>query len=170
MYIYNSLAGGNVDAVDNEIDTLDVCLGHRTPTSEAHYHFWSPCLQKDKGYWSNSVAPKLCREESGCTTAPATMAKTGTTSTNTAAFTAGTWDTVIGVARDGHMIIGPFKQDGNSWGCADRDVCNGAFVDGSYVYVGSETFPYVVGCWGPGPAPLYQPGCTKSPCGSLAST
>ena len=31
-YIYNALAGGNVDAVENEGDTLDVCLSHPTPT------------------------------------------------------------------------------------------------------------------------------------------
>jgi len=66
------------------------------------------------------------------------------------------------------MIIGPYKADGTTWGC-DRDVCNGAFVDGSYVYVGSDNFPYVVGCWGPGPDPLYQPGCSSSGCGSRAS-
>ena len=63
------------------------------------------------------------------------------------------------------MIIGPYKPDGEIWGC-DRDVCNGSFVDGSYVYVGSDNFPYVVGCWGPGPDPLYQPGCSNSGCGS----
>lgn len=64
------------------------------------------------------------------------------------------------------MIMGPYKgTDGSTWGCADRDVCNGAFIDGVYVYVGSETFPYVVGCWGPGPAVNYAPTCSSSGCG-----
>ena len=67
------------------------------------------------------------------------------------------------------MIIGPYKENGEIWGC-DRDACNGAFVDGSYVYVGSDNFPYVVGCWGPGPDPLYEPTCSTSGCGSPAST
>ena len=80
-----------------------------------------------------------------------------------------TWDSPIGLARDGHIVIGPYKSDGSTWGCADRDVCNGAFVDGSYVYVGSDTFPYVVGCWGPGPAPLHVPGCTTNGCGATES-
>lgn len=30
-YIYNALAGGNVDAVENEGKSLDVCLSHPTP-------------------------------------------------------------------------------------------------------------------------------------------
>ena len=29
-YIYNSLAAGNLDAIDNEAVNLDVCLGHPT--------------------------------------------------------------------------------------------------------------------------------------------
>lgn len=65
-YIYNALAGGNVDAVENEIATLDVCLSHPTPTSEFHYHFWSGCVVKDKGFWSNSAAPALCKDTNGC--------------------------------------------------------------------------------------------------------
>ena len=30
-YIYNALAGGNVDAVENEGQSLDVCLSHPSP-------------------------------------------------------------------------------------------------------------------------------------------
>ena len=56
---------------------------------------------------------------------------------------------------------------GTTWTCDDRDICNGAFVGDTYVYVGSDTFPYVVGCWGPGPQQLYKPGCSNSGCGTL---
>ena len=63
------------------------------------------------------------------------------------------------------MIIGPYKPDGSTWGC-DRDVCNGTFIDGQYVYVGSDKFPYVVGCWGPGPDPAFAPTCSNSGCGA----
>ena len=59
---------------------------------------------------------------------------------------------------------------GTTWTCDDRDICNGAFVGDSYVYVGSDTFPYVVGCWGPGPQQLYEAGCSNSSCGTLAAT
>ena len=48
-YIFNSLAFGNMDAVENEGDTLDVCMSHPSPTGDFHYHFWSPCLKKDQG-------------------------------------------------------------------------------------------------------------------------
>ena len=67
------------------------------------------------------------------------------------------------------MIIGPYNSAGNQWGC-DRDVCNGNFVDGSYVYVGSSSFPYVVGCWGPGPDPVVAPSCTTNGCSSRTSS
>ena len=66
--------------------------------------------------------------------------------------------------------MGPRKNtSGDLWTCADRDVCNGAFIGDQYVYVGSDQFPYVVGCWGPGPKPEYEPGCTKNGCGGQAS-
>jgi hypothetical protein len=84
-------------------------------------------------------------------------------------YSVDTYDVPIGLARDGHVIIGPYKADGTTFGCDDRDVCNGAFIDGQYVYVGSSTFPYVVGCWGPGPDPAFEPGCTNSGCGPTAS-
>ena len=80
-----------------------------------------------------------------------------------------TYDVPIGLARDGHLIIGPYKKEGGNFGCDDRDVCNGAFIDGQYVYVGSATFPYVVGCWGPGPDPVHAPKCSSSGCGETVS-
>jgi len=74
-YIYNALAGGNVDAVENEGMTLDTCLSHPTPMSEYHYHFWSGCIVKQKGFWSDSVAPALCKDTANCQQKPATMTK-----------------------------------------------------------------------------------------------
>ena len=32
-YIFNALGGGNVDAVETEVTTLDVCLSHPTPSN-----------------------------------------------------------------------------------------------------------------------------------------
>ena len=54
--------------------------------------------------------------------------------------------------------------------CEDRDQCNGAFIDGQYVYVGSHEFPYVVGCWGPGPEVEFAPDCSNNTCGSTDSS
>jgi len=65
-YIYNALAAGNTDAVENEGNTLDVCLSHPSPFSEFHYHFWGSCLKKDMGYWSDTVSPPLCKATYGC--------------------------------------------------------------------------------------------------------
>jgi len=36
--IFNGLAAGNLDAVENEWVTLDECLSHPTPFGEYHYH------------------------------------------------------------------------------------------------------------------------------------
>jgi len=164
--IYNALAGGNVDAVENELDTLDVCTSHPSPNSEFHYHYWGACMRKDYGYWSDTEAPDLCRDIDDCLNDTANYMKTGSLSGQTDTYTAANWDDPIGLGMDGHVLLGPYKSDGTSWDCADRDVCNGAFVDGSYVYVGSDTFPYVVGCWGPGPDTLHVPGCTTNGCGA----
>jgi len=111
-YIYNALAGGNVDAVENEGATLDVCLSHPTPFSEYHYHFWSSCLKKGYGFWNDSESPNLCKDTNGCVGNPAEFTRSKATSSQTAAYTASNWDEVIGIARDGHMIIGPYKPNG----------------------------------------------------------
>lgn len=58
---------------------------------------------------------------------------------------------ILGLARDGHVIVGPYNEAGELWACDEHDFCNGTFLaDGSYAYVMTTTFPYVVGCWGPG--------------------
>ena len=58
--------------------------------------------------------------------------------------------TILGVAKDGHLIIGPYIN-GKMINCFKQlDQCNGMFLpDGSYVYVFTNTFPYSVGCLGP---------------------
>lgn len=78
---------------------------------------------------------------------------------------------VYGLARDGHVIYGPYNGDGELWTCDDHDVCNGFFLDdGSYGYASTMTFPYIVGCWGPGPAQEYAASCTDNGCSSSAFT
>lgn len=56
------------------------------------------------------------------------------------------------MAKDGHKIIGPYKEEGTQWSCNDLDVCNGIrdLSANNYTYVGVTTFPYMVGCYGPG--------------------
>ena len=58
----------------------------------------------------------------------------------------------MGLAKDGHIIVDPYNSSGELWSCDDHDVCNGVFLaDNSYAYAMTYTFPYVVGCFGPGP-------------------
>jgi len=65
----------------------------------------------------------------------------------------GTYGGFYGLAKDGHVIYGPFNAAGETWACDDVDMCNGFFLDdGSYGYASTIRFPYIVGCWGPAAA------------------
>ena len=164
-YIYNALALGNLDAVENEGDTLDICMSHATPQGSFHYHFAGACLKRDFGGWSDTEAPNLCSSYDDCILRTGSFTRSYVTDNQTKAYTRYNWDDVIGLARDGHVIIGPYHTGGSTWGCS-RDQCNGRFIDGSYVYVSSDSYPYVVGCWGPGPAIEFGPICSNNACTS----
>lgn len=71
---------------------------------------------------------------------------------------------------DGHVIQGPFNEDDELWSCDDVDICNGFFMaDGSYAYAATTFYPYLVGCWGPGPSTkTHIPGCSTNACGDGA--
>ena len=64
-WLYNALDGDNLDAVEQESRSLDVCLSHPSPFGAYHYHAWSPCLKKS---WigSTSKAPALCKDVDDC--------------------------------------------------------------------------------------------------------
>ena len=133
-----------MDAVQEEYRTLDVCLSHPSPFGQYHYHAWSPCL---KTSWSGSTtdAPALCKDTDGCTLE------------NLSQFIldAGYYDSsnnggIIGIAKDGHLLVGPYNNQGDLWSCGDFDICNGTYdANGNYVYAATGTFPYQLGCWGP---------------------
>lgn len=55
----------------------------------------------------------------------------------------------IGIAKDGHILWGPYKDDGTLWSDCDVDFCNGATINGAYGYASTSFFPYTVGCFGP---------------------
>lgn len=76
---------------------------------------------------------------------------------------------VYGIAKDGHVIYGPYNRWGEIWECEDLDYCNGFFLpDTSYGYASTTFFPYTVGCWGPaqGQLDLFKASCSKSSCNS----
>ena len=59
----------------------------------------------------------------------------------------------IGIAKDGHIVYGPYDDSGMLFKGEDVDVCNGLTIDGTYAYVSTSFHPYFVGCWGPGNKP-----------------
>ena len=71
---------------------------------------------------------------------------------------------VIGIAKDGHLLVGPYSNDsGDLWQCYDHDICNGTIdEDGNYVYVATTTFPYHLGCWGPAARQTYPADCSET--------
>jgi hypothetical protein len=70
---------------------------------------------------------------------------------------------IIGVAKDGRAIYGPYKADGTLWQPCEVDMCNGAIVNGKYSYVSTLFYPYFVGCWGPSNDGNLSPTCTSKP-------
>jgi hypothetical protein len=79
---------------------------------------------------------------------------------------------VVGIAKDGHVIFGPYNANGELWACDDLDFCNGFFLtDTSYAYASTTFFPYTVGCWGPADGQLgdFTPSCTTNACGDAES-
>jgi len=73
--------------------------------------------------------------------------------------------TVLGVAKDGHLIIGPYDENGNQYDCNKIDICGGTFLsNGNYVYVYQNIFPYAFNCFGPGAANTYDASCSTNTC------
>jgi hypothetical protein len=56
---------------------------------------------------------------------------------------------IIGYALDGFPIFGPFDSTGALH--IGLDSCNGKIVNGSYAYYATIEYPYLLGCFGPGP-------------------
>merc|ERR1711908_243091 len=135
-----------MDAVQYEAFGLDECVSHANPFNELHYHSLTPCMgSTNRG--SQSEKPGLCKNNPDCMNLDKTMEYTRSGWQDT-----DNYGGVYGIARDGHVIYGPYNADGEIWGCDDHDVCNGFFTaTGEYAYASTSTFPYIVGCWGPGP-------------------
>lgn len=73
---------------------------------------------------------------------------------------------VIGMAKDGRLIYGPYKTGAVTWDHCDVDICNGRMMGNYYSYVTTDFFPYTIGCWGPGSYiddSLLFPTCTNYP-------
>jgi len=112
---------------------------------------------------STSVSPGACKDSNDCKTAPIDFGLAGGWTETSQ------WGGMVGVAKDGHPIYGPYNSDGELWTCDDHDICNGRFFDnGTYGYVATTTFPYIVGCFGPADQQTAKVTCTESSCSSTA--
>ena len=105
------------------------------------------CMKTGSDYRSATTSPEMCVEEYDCYyyDQHVYFALDQSFPSSTAVA-----EEPMGIAFDGHIIVGPYNEDGELYVCADLDGCNGTFLsDNSYAYVMSRKFPYLVGCWGP---------------------
>ena len=113
MMIFSSLAGGNTDALDFEIKTLDSCLNHPSPTGSLHYHYWSPCVRKGYGFSSQTEAPVLCADSANdeCMSDPSSYVTTKANAGQVSPYAdTNDYGGVVGLAKDGHVIVGPYNK------------------------------------------------------------
>ena len=83
-----------------------MCLGSSQYTSFYHYYSFSPCIFTStvKSVTSGST----CASDTTCSSDPMTYALNYVTTSYKKL-------TPIGIAKDGHWIYGPYKDDGTLW-------------------------------------------------------
>eukprot|EP00347_Sterkiella_histriomuscorum_P018009 403347133 len=132
---------------------IDTCLGSIGSSKYYHYYSFSNCIFPSSH--STLLTQSLCKNLQDCSSDPMAYSIQFQEDKVQGALP-------IGIAKDGHMIVGPYKADGLLWQPCDVDLCNGAVVDGNYVYVSTLFHPYTVGCWGPGAtARKFKQQCTQ---------
>ena len=151
--------------MESQRDNLDLCLSQADETGAFHYDYWTPCTLEGKGPASKTKPTTLCKDSSVCMSDAAQFAKkigsSGQVSPYASTSNHGGY---VGLAKDGHFIMGPYNSSGQPWSCSEHDVCNGATVDGSYVYTATESWPYTVGCWGPAAPQTHEAICSTTSC------
>jgi hypothetical protein len=165
----NTLAGISIDNVAilnvnslNNVDPfyppagytaemVDTCLAHPNMNGIYHYHMASGCaVSPPTGNISACSASAACSSDIASfslTLFPSSAKKL----------------TVIGLAKDGHVIYGPYYLNGQLT-TTGIDICNGMFYDilGNYAYFATTKYPYITGCFGPGNYPSFGPNCTTN--------
>lgn len=153
----------NVTDLKRATERVDTCLIHGDSQmhNHLHYHMLSPCILEPEKY-NNKTEP--CHPGTECGKDMKEWVLKG--------YENYKYLNPIGLAKDGHIIWGPYKDDGTIWNDCDVDMCNGAIIDGSYGYVASTFFPYFLGCWGPGSNTSITESCTTNgrKCSSKAPT
>jgi hypothetical protein len=131
-------------------EQVDTCLAHCQVAGIYHYHISSGCMVNPP---TGSIS--ACQGTPACISNISNYAISGFSNYQTM--------TVIGVAKDGHVVYGPYLSSNNRV-TSGFDVCNGMFYDsiGNYAYFATSTYPYLVGCFGPGNYPSFGPNCTTN--------
>ena len=121
--IFNSLTAFLVDTVDKDLlsdeiifqQYFDDCLGYIDTDQYYAYRALSKCLKS---------APTI--KTPGINTLKNTFDLIETYRErwiNTADY-----GQPVGIAKDGHVIFGPYNANGELWSCEDVDFCNGFFL------------------------------------------
>lgn len=121
---------------------LDICIGHNqrnNPSGMYHYHHISPCIVE--GFLDNRTMGE-CDLDDDCSS--------GIVNYQLSAFQDLRYKTVVGIAKDGHILYGPYRDDGLTWEPDEVDICNGAWTDDleEFFYPGTHWHPYGPGCLG----------------------
>jgi hypothetical protein len=148
--IYSGLSANGCDVFSeicgNNTYSLDKCGGSYGATSDGwRYHY--------------RVAP-TCLQESVVVASALRKIAVGDVAELWEDFYSGLNDPMpmlVGYTLTGHDIYSPFASDGSVHESLDN--CNGKMVNGSYTYFSTLSFPYVVGCDGPG---VYVTGNRRS--------
>lgn len=132
-------------------ESVDECLGHPNVGGIYHYHIASGCaVSPPTGNISTCNALSACSNN---------IASYFLTTFPSSARTL----TVIGIAKDGHVIYGPYSSSGKIF-TSGFDICNGMFYNllGDYAYFATNKYPYITGCFGPGNYPSFGSNCTTN--------
>lgn len=153
---YPNSWSGMVELADEYVDG---CLGHPNGPGVYHYHILSPCIIDSSSVSTTSS----CTSITDC-------------ASDVASYTLDFYadykeETVLGIARDGHLLLGPYNYKGSQFDCTDFDQCAGTYSnDGSYVYIFNNVYPYVNNGWGPCGDLVYEASCTTNTCSSYDSS
>jgi YHYH protein len=137
-----------------QAEMVDGCLAHPQVSGIYHYHILPPCLVNA----ANLSPTTPCAVNQQCSSDIKGYAL--------ASYENYKSEMVLGIAKDGHFILGPYKDDGNLYDCtAGFDQCSGTTSgDGSYVYIFQNKYPYINDCFGPAQPKVYQAGCSTNTC------
>ena len=129
------IAGNNGEYKPPQFDS---CMSHIDKTGFIHSHLLGGCNSGgDVSYASKDG--EICKLTDTCHTLVKEYALQK--------FSAARGRQPVGLAIDGHIIWGPYKDDGSLYNACETDLCNGLLVNGYYSYALTTFLPYNIGCF-----------------------